>query len=105
VTLGLGTPEAAAVPNVGASGAIAAVLGAYVVLYPRAVVLTWIAPFFLFPLPALLYLVFWFLFQLVVGTSSLTAPESGGGIAYFAHIGGFAFGALTIRPLRVGRAR
>jgi membrane associated rhomboid family serine protease len=52
-----------------------------------------------------LYLVFWFLFQLVVGTSSLTAPESGGGIAYFAHIGGFAFGALAIRPLRVGRAR
>jgi membrane associated rhomboid family serine protease len=105
VTLGLGTPEAATVPNVGASGAIAAVLGAYVVLYPRAVVLTWIAPIFLLPLPALLYLVFWFVFQLLVGTSSLTSPETGGGVAYFAHIGGFAFGALTIRPLRLGRAR
>jgi membrane associated rhomboid family serine protease len=44
-------------------------------------------------------------FQLLVGTSSLTSPETGGGVAYFAHIGGFAFGALTIRPLRVGRAR
>jgi membrane associated rhomboid family serine protease len=50
-------------------------------------------------------LVFWFVFQLLVGTSSLTSPETGGGVAYFAHIGGFAFGALTIRPLRVGRAR
>ena len=102
VTLGWGSPEDALIPNVGASGAIAAVLGAYILLYPRARVLTWIAPFFLFELPAIAYLGIWFLFQLWEGSASMTAPEAGGGIAYFAHIGGFVFGFLIVR-LFMGR--
>ena len=89
----------------GASGAIAAVLGAYLLLYPRALVLTWVFPVFLFPIPAVFFLVGWFVFQLVDGTSSLTTPEAGGGVAFFAHIGGFVFGFLTIRVLRIGRPR
>jgi membrane associated rhomboid family serine protease len=97
VTLELGSAEAATVPSVGASGAIAAVLGGYVILYPGATVLTWIAPVFIVPLPALLYLGIWFVFQLLLGSASFTTPETGGGIAYFAHVGGFAFGILFVR--------
>ena len=97
VTLQVGSAEAATIPNVGASGAIAAVLGAYIVLYPRGQVLTWVAPIFVFPIPAMLYLGIWFALQLVAGSSSFTAPEAGGGVAYFAHIGGFAFGVLAVR--------
>jgi membrane associated rhomboid family serine protease len=67
------------------------------VLHPGAVVLTWIAPIFLIPLPAILYLGIWFALQLFLGGASFTAPEEGGGIAYFAHIGGFAFGVLAVR--------
>jgi membrane associated rhomboid family serine protease len=105
VTLEFGSPGDGAIPNVGASGAIAAVLGAYLILFPRAFVLTWIFPFFLFPIPAVAFLVIWFVLQLVTGTFSLTAPEAGGGVAYFAHIGGFVFGALTVRLFTVGRPR
>ena len=86
------------VPNIGASGAIAAVLGGYALLYPRArVVALVIIIFFVTPvrLPALLVLGLWLLFQLV----DLSAQPSGGGggVAYLAHIGGFAFGLLTIK--------
>ncbi len=84
-----------AVPTIGASGAIAAVLGAYLVLYPRAFVVTYIPPFFFLPLPAILFLIVWFGFQLLDASSAHVG--SGGGVAYFAHIGGFVFGALTIR--------
>ena len=92
----------AAVPTVGASGAIAAVLGGYAVLYPRARVITvvFIIIFFtIIELPAMLVLGFWFLEQLLLGTSDLGSQTGGGGggVAYFAHIGGFAFGLLTIR--------
>ena len=66
---------------------------------PRALVLTWIAPIFVIPVPAFLYLGIWFVFQLVAGSASFTAPEGGGGVAYFAHIGGFVFGLATIRLL------
>ena len=97
VTLQAGTLQDASIPNVGASGAIAAVLGAYIVLHPGAVVLTWIAPIFLVPLPAVLYLGIWFVLQLFLGSASFTAPEAGGGVAYFAHIGGFVFGVLTVK--------
>ena len=95
VTLWFGTPVDASIPNVGASGAIAGVLGAYLLLYPGARVLTlfgWIPV----ELPALLFLGFWFLFQLWLGSFQLLEPESGGGVAFFAHIGGFMFGMLTI---------
>jgi len=89
------------VPTIGASGAIAAVLGGYILLYPRARVLTVIFIVFFFTLveiPALFVLGIWFLQQVVFGYFGLNEPTgSGGGVAYFAHIGGFAFGLLTIR--------
>jgi membrane associated rhomboid family serine protease len=88
-----------AIPTVGASGAIAAVLGAYALLYPRARVVTvvFIVIFFtIITLPALLVLGLWFLLQLLPAFSE-PVSAGGGGVAYFAHIGGFIFGLLTIR--------
>jgi membrane associated rhomboid family serine protease len=96
VTLWMGTAEDAAIPNVGASGAVSGVLGAYLVLLPTASVLTLVF-FFLLELPAALFLGFWFLFQLWEGGFSLLMPQEGGGVAFFAHIGGFVFGAVTVR--------
>lgn len=91
----------AAVPTIGASGAVAAVLGGYLLLYPRARVLTVIFIIFFFTiieLPAVLILGFWFLQQVAFGAYGLTNPTGdGGGVAYFAHIGGFAFGLLLIK--------
>src|SRR5271167_1381611 len=88
-------------PTLGASGAIAAVLGGYLVLYPRARVLTLVLIIFLVTIvevPAVFLLGFWFLEQLVFGAAGLAGPIGGGeGVAYFAHVGGFAFGALLIR--------
>jgi membrane associated rhomboid family serine protease len=89
--------EAASVPNVGASGAIAGVLGAYVVLLPHARVVTLLFGFLPVPISAFFFLAVWFLFQLWQGGASLTHPDAGGGVAFFAHVGGFAFGALTVR--------
>jgi len=90
-------------PTVGASGAIAAVLGGYIVLFPRARVLTlvFIILFFtVIELPALVMLGVWFAEQAVFAVTGLTSPTGGGGgIAYFAHIGGFGFGALAVRLL------
>ncbi len=103
--LGLQTlvDTSSAVPTVGASGAVAAVLGGYILLYPRARVLTviFIVIFFTFvELPALVMLGLWFLQQAVFGAVGLTNPTGGGGgVAYFAHIGGFVFGLATIRLL------
>ena len=85
------------IPTVGASGAIAAVLGAYLVLYPRSRVLTFIPLGFFMRLtlvPASLVLGLWFVLQLFNGVVSLGGPEMGG-VAFWAHIGGFAFGVLT----------
>jgi membrane associated rhomboid family serine protease len=91
------------VPTLGASGAIAAVLGGYILLYPKARVLTLVIIIFfftVFELPALVMLGIWFAEQAVFGAAHLTTPTgSGGGVAYFAHIGGFAFGLLTIKLL------
>lgn len=90
------------IPMVGASGAIAGILGAYLVLYPRARVLTfiWIIFFIrMFWLPAVFLLGYWFVLQLIMGLSSMGASQ-GGGVAWFAHIGGFAFGWLAIRYIR-----
>jgi membrane associated rhomboid family serine protease len=88
-----------AIPTVGASGAIAAVLGAYARLYPRARVVTvvFIIIFFtIITLPALLVLGLWFLLQLLPAFSE-PVSDTGGGVAYFAHIGGFLFGLLAIK--------
>jgi rhomboid family protein len=84
------------VPNIGASGAIAAVLGGYLLLYPTAAVITYVPPFFFFPLPAIFFLACWFALQ-VFAASSVRVGSAGGGVAYFAHIGGFVFGIVTIR--------
>ncbi len=87
-----------AMPTIGASGAIAAVLGAYLILFPRAKVLTFFPIFFFIPVvqvPAPLYLVFWFFSQLLNGTAQITSHAiQQGGTAWWAHIGGFVFGAL-----------
>jgi membrane associated rhomboid family serine protease len=105
VTLSFGSAADASVPNIGASGAISGVLGAYLLLLPTAKVLTLVG-WFPIELPALFYLGFWFLFQLWSGSYSILNPEAGGGVAFFAHVGGFVFGLLTIhvvaqrRPLR-----
>ena len=99
VTLYFGTASDASVPNVGASGAIAGVLGAYFVLLPRASVLAliFLGFFFIFRVvPAILFLGIWIALQALDGTFSLTTPNAGGGVAFFAHIGGFVFGVLTV---------
>ena len=91
----------AAVPTIGASGAVAGVLGGYILLYPRAKVLTLIFIILFFTvieLPAFLILGFWFVQQIAFGSLELANPAGGGGgVAYFAHIGGFAFGLIFIR--------
>ena len=87
------------VPTIGASGAIAGVLGGYILLYPRARVLTLIFLIFFvtfIEVPAVLVLGLWFLQQLYFGVADLSDP-TGGGVAYFAHIGGFAFGLIFVR--------
>jgi membrane associated rhomboid family serine protease len=90
-----------AVPTIGASGAIAAVLGGYILLYPRAriVTLVFVILFFtLIELPAWVLLGFWFVEQAAFAATSVAHPTGGsGGVAYFAHVGGFAFGLLAIR--------
>jgi membrane associated rhomboid family serine protease len=101
------------VPMVGASGAISGVLGAYILLFPYARILTLlILGFFIrfIHVPALIVLGFWFLLQLVYATVSLSAQAAGrsesGGPAWFAHIGGFLAGMLLLlmlRPRRSGR--
>jgi membrane associated rhomboid family serine protease len=93
------TDQNSVVPTVGASGAIAGVLGAYARLYPRARVVTLVFIVIIFTvvtLPALLVLGVWFLLQLLPAFSQ-PVTGAGGGVAYFAHIGGFLFGVLAIK--------
>ncbi|MEB3336416.1 MAG: rhomboid family intramembrane serine protease [Leptolyngbyaceae bacterium] len=94
-----------AIPSLGASGAIAGVMGAYILKYPRAEVLTLVPLGFFITtvrLPAFFFLGIWFLQQAIYGVASLQAPANigmqGGGIAYWAHAGGFVFGA-SLGPL------
>jgi membrane associated rhomboid family serine protease len=85
------------IPSVGASGAIAGVLGAYLLFFPTARLVV-LLPIFFFPfffeVPAVFYLAFWFFSQLFSGTASLAGPQQVGGIAWWAHIGGFIGGML-----------
>jgi membrane associated rhomboid family serine protease len=95
------------IPMVGASGAIAGVLGAYMFLYPRARVITLIPIFFFFQiveLPAYFFLGFWFLLQFLSGMMALGIGADAGGVAWWAHIGGFACGALLLPFLRKHRS-
>jgi membrane associated rhomboid family serine protease len=90
-------------PTIGASGAIAAVLAGYLLLYPRAVVVTlvgWIPV----PLPAMLFLVIWIGLQVLGAAAGFSQAGGGseGGVAYFAHVGGFVFGLAAVRPLDRG---
>jgi membrane associated rhomboid family serine protease len=99
ITLAFGSPVEAEIPNLGASGAVSAVLGAYLVLLPNASVVTVIFVIIIFirEFPAWFFLGFWFLLQLWSGGFSLFYPQAGGGVAFFAHIGGFVFGLLAVR--------
>jgi membrane associated rhomboid family serine protease len=102
VTLQVAGPFGESVPNIGASGAIAAVLGAYLVLLPRASVLTFVG-FFLLPIPAIFFLGIWFVMQLYLGGLGLSHPSGGQGVAFFAHVGGFVFGFLFVRIFQIRR--
>jgi membrane associated rhomboid family serine protease len=101
VTIHYSGVSAASIPNVGASGAIAGVLGAYLVVLPHARVITLLFGFLPVPISAMFFLGFWFLFQLWQGGFSVTHPDSGGGVAFAAHVGGFLFGVLTVRLFQV----
>lgn len=89
------------VPNVGASGAIAGVLGAYFLLFPRARILTLVPLFFFFPvveIPAFFFLGFWFLIQFLSGAATIGNTSAlAGGVAWWAHIGGFLAGMLLLK--------
>lgn len=94
-----------ATPAIGASGAIAGVMGAYLVYFPRAKIVTLLPLIFYFTIitvPAYVFLVIWFGMQFFSGTFALLAEGAGEGIAWWAHVGGFAFGAITARLFQKG---
>ncbi len=88
-----------AVPTVGASGAISGILGGYLLLFPRARIRMYFPPIFFFSIPAVLVLLFWFGEQLVAGLPQLSAMDRDvmGGVAVWAHVGGFIAGAALVR--------
>jgi len=94
------------IPALGASGAIAAVMGAYFLFFPRSRVVT-LVPVFIFgwfvEIPAVFYLGIWFVTQVFSGVASLGMPAGMGGVAWWAHIGGFLFGLLMAKPFCIGR--
>jgi membrane associated rhomboid family serine protease len=93
-------------PSLGASGAIAGVMAAYLVLYPRAHVTAIIGFLFIpIPIPAFILIGLWFVMELFSGVSSLGPDTASGGIAYFAHIGGFVAGAALVHLFVLGRPR
>lgn len=100
----LGSP----IPTIGASGAIAGVMGAFLILYPRVriVTLVFIIVFITtIELPAAIMLIYWFALQVVSGLGSLASISQAQGIAWFAHVGGFLAGILLIRPFAGNRMR
>jgi membrane associated rhomboid family serine protease len=101
--LQIAVAPASTVPNLGASGAIAGVLAAFLVVFPADRILVYIFPFWHTRITAALLIGFWFLTQLVNGVGSITsAAGAQGGVAYFAHIGGFVAGLLLIKPFNAG---
>jgi membrane associated rhomboid family serine protease len=92
------TPDST-VPMLGASGAISGLLAAYVLYFPRARILTFVVPFFIFTLPAYVFIGYWIALQAL--NAFLNIGAIGGGVAFFAHVGGFGIGlilALLLRP-------
>jgi len=96
-----------AIPMVGASGAIAGVMGAYFSLFPGARVLTLVPVLFfvIIEVPAYVFLGLWFILQFVSGTFSILGPKTQVGVAFWAHVGGFVAGFGLLRLLAPGRAR
>jgi membrane associated rhomboid family serine protease len=90
------------VPNLGASGAIAGVLGAFLVVFPRDKILLYIFPFWHVSITAVILIGFWFAMQLISGVGSITSAAQSGGVAYFAHVGGFVAGVLLVRIFGAG---
>jgi membrane associated rhomboid family serine protease len=88
------------IPMIGASGAISGVLGAYITFYPRSKILTLVPIFFLIQLvniPASVFIIIWFLIQFMSGLGTLNLPRETGGVAFWAHIGGFVSGLVLAR--------
>ena len=95
------------IPQIGASGAVSGILGAYILLFPKTKVLTLIPLFYIIriiSLPAFVVLGFWIVLQIINGFVSLSYTAQGG-VAFFAHIGGFIAGLLFIKPFLIGRRR
>jgi membrane associated rhomboid family serine protease len=103
VLLNWGSP----IPTVGASGAIAGVMGAYLLLYPKARVSTYLPPIFFFTLPAWVVLGYWIVVQFFSGAaeSVIYAGHNSGGIAFWAHVGGFVVGMILIKALPERKSR
>jgi len=99
LSLGLTYPADPTIGVVGASGAISGVLGAYLVLFPKAKILTWVA-YFILPIPAILFLGFWFLLQWLYGSFEVGSP-----VAYWAHIGGFITGMILAAAFGLEKKR
>lgn len=96
------------VPAIGASGAVSGVMGAYAIMFPRARILFMVPIFFMpyyFEMHALAYAVGWFIWQFLQGAGGLLAPEMGGGIAWWAHVGGFIAGTLLVQMFRLPKRR
>lgn len=95
------------IPSIGASGAIAGVLGAYFIMFPNARILTLVPTFipYFVELPAFIFLGLWFVIQLYLGAFSLASPQAVGGIAWWAHIGGFVAGIVLLPFFRKDRRR
>jgi membrane associated rhomboid family serine protease len=104
VTLETASEQAAEIPNLGASGAVSGVLGAYFLILPRASVLTAIflgIIFFLREIPAIFFLGIYFLFQFLTANLQLQAPPEEGGVAVFAHLGGIVFGLVAVKLFQI----
>ncbi len=106
--LGAGTAQTlfslgSTIPSLGASGAIAGVLGAYIIFFPSSKILTLVTLFFWWffaRLPAVLFIGLWFLVQFLSGVSSLGSSTAQGGVAWWAHVGGFLLGMLLVSGMR-----